>query len=146
MPLVQTQKMQLRDKGCKKKHHYSAVLRWPPVCRATGRRGSPSVLLAPAGPSDTSGPKRFARSRHPRGLGGVARARAGIPAGRWDSCVPRLPPRHQRVGWIDCTRAAPGYQSSRRAHNYAAFRVQYVELCIMALAVPRNLVLMPINL
>ena len=98
------------------------------------RRGSPPVRLASRG---STGHQRVARdtrpssaapaicqesppviaqrvARDPRGLVDFARARAEIPAGRRDWRAPRLPPRPQRVDWIDCTRAAPGYQSSHQ--------------------------------
>ena len=76
-------KMRLKDKGYRKKSHYSAALRWPPVCRG----GEPVGRLAPAGPLDTSGPNDLSAlvaPRDPRRSRGVARARAGILVGRWD--------------------------------------------------------------
>ena len=46
------------------------------------------------------------------GWGGVARARAGIPAGCRGLMRPTSAPETQQVDWIDYTRAVPGYQSS----------------------------------
>ena len=58
--LAQPQKMQLRIKVATKKHHYSAVLRWPPVCRA---RGGARRSISSRGSSGHQWPERFVRSR-----------------------------------------------------------------------------------
>ena len=140
MPLVQTQKNAVNGIKVAKKHHYSATLRWPPDCRSPAQPMSiqrrreahrfdwpPRVDRAPVGRQRLSplvcprGPQRFVRSRRPAScprsarVGGDSRARVlrSQPAVGIDA-PPRLPPKPQRVDWIDCTRAAPGYQSSHQ--------------------------------
>ena len=118
-------KMRLKDKGYRQKSHYSAALRWPPVCRG----GEPVGRLAPAGPLDTSGARTIVSSRRSQRSAQVEGVRARAcqdPSRSLGLTRPPSAPRRQRFDWVDCIRAAPGYQLSRRAHN-AAFQAQCME-------------------
>ena len=123
-----TSKMQLRIKVATQKN--TTILQCCDGRQFVALGGEPVGRLAPAGPLDTSGARTIVSSRRSQRSAQVEGIRARAcrdPSRSLGLTRPPSAPRRQRFDWVDCIRAAPGYQSSRRAHN-AAFRAQCMEL------------------